>query len=542
MRTRKENGSYYTPEIIADFIIKRVFDNKHYFLPRDISVLESSVGDGIFVRSLLSSPKVKTKKLTLEVVEREGKELKKALVIADGLKSKQTKIISHHRDYLEFEKTNKNKYDLIIGNPPYIKKNHLSKKQLSLCENIHKRAKLSDKKIKNIWTAFLIGAVESLNENGVISLVLPAELLQVSYTKELRNYLRNTLNKIEIFAFNELVFEGIEQDVIIIIGTKSSKNKGVSFFQANKLVDLKKPDLIPGNTNIDRETLDKWTNYILSEKELSFLDSLKKKLKEVRDYSKVQVGIVTAVNNFFIINEDIVKNFKLNSNCTPILQKSSFVPVALTIRKNDFFSLKKRGKPVFLLSLPDKPEDFLSKNVKKYIKSGVDEGIHKGYKCSIRNHWYHVPSVWPPEGVFIKRSNIFPRIMTNEAKVNVTDAFYRISMKDGYNIKSLAFSFCNSLSLIFAELEGRFYGGGVLELIPNEFKSIPIPYSDVKEKDFEYLDRMLRKKEPIDTILDYTDRVILKKTLKLANKDIKNIRKIYSKLVNRRMKVSLNKN
>jgi adenine-specific DNA-methyltransferase len=539
MRTQKQNGSYYTPEIIADFIIKRVFDNNHYSLPQDISVLESSVGDGVFIRSLLNSPNVKTKKLTLEMVERENKELEKTLLVANKLKSKRVKVISHHRDYLEFEKTNQNKYDLIIGNPPYIRKNHLSKKQLKLCEGIHKRAKLSDKKIKNIWTAFLIGAVESLNENGIISLVLPAELLQVSYTKELRNYLRNTLNKIEIFAFNELVFEGIEQDVIIIIGTKSPKNKGVSFFQADKLVDLKKPDLIPGNTNIDRETLDKWTNYILSEKELSFLDGLKKKLKEVRDYSKVQVGIVTAVNNFFIINEDTVKKYKLSADCKPILQKSSFVPVALTISNYDFLSLKKKGKPASLLSLPDKSEGFLSTNVKKYIRTGVDKGIDKGYKCSIRNNWYHVPSVWSSEGVFIKRSNIFPRIMVNEAGVAVTDAFYRISMKDGYDIKSFAFSFCNSLSLIFTELEGRFYGGGVLELIPNEFKNIPIPYSNISQKDFKRLDKMLRKNHSVDTILKYTDKIILKENLKLSDQQIRYIGNIYRKLVNRRLKVPI---
>ncbi|MFA5934554.1 MAG: N-6 DNA methylase [Candidatus Paceibacterota bacterium] len=538
MINQKKNGSYYTPEIISNFIVKRIFNTKHYSLPNEIKILEPSVGDGIFVSSLIKNNK-NNKKITLEIVEREESELKKSIIIPSNFKDKDTKIIPHLIDYLEFEKNNSQKYDLVIGNPPYIKKNHLTKKQLDLCEKIHAKANLSNKKIKNVWTAFLIGSVESLNDNGIVSFVLPAELLQVSYAKEIRDYLRKKLNKIEIFAFNELVFDGIEQDVIIIIGTKSSKNKEVSFFQANRLDDLKKPDLIPGNTNIDRDTLDKWTNYILSQKELSFLDKFKKDLLAIKDYSKVQVGIVTAANDFFIINKTTADKFNIKKYCKPILQKSSFIPTSLIITRTDFSFLKERDKPVFLLSLEDKSENYFPKKIKKYIKLGENNGVNNGYKCKIRNNWFHVSSIWPSEGFFIKRSNFFPRIVVNDAKVNVTDAFYRIMMKDGYDIKNLSFCFLNTLSLIFTELEGRYYGGGVLELIPNEFKNIPVPYIKINQSDFNKLDTMLRNKESKEDILNFTDNVILKKNLKLSKKDIVSIKNIYQKLVNRRLKVDI---
>ena len=539
MTRKKENGSYYTPDIIADFIVKRVFDKRHYTLPDKLQVLEPSVGDGVFVKALLDSKSTKGREITLELIERESEELKKAISVANNFKTKSVKLTSHLGDYLEFEKSSNKKYDLIVGNPPYIKKNHLSKRQLELCEKIHKKVNLSNKKIKNIWTAFLIGAVESLNESGIICFVLPAELLQVSYAKELRDHLRKVLNKIEIFAFNELVFEGVEQDVIIVIGSKSSKQKGVSFFQANKLVDLKKPELIPGNTNIDRDTLDKWTNYILSEEELFFLDTFKRDLKAVKDYSNVQVGIVTAVNDFFIIKKSEAIRLKLTPYCKPILQKSSFMPAALTVNPSDFESLKNKDKPVFVLSFPDRSEVSLPKVVRDYLKFGERKGINKGYKCELRNNWFHVPSIWFSEGVFIKRSNLLPRIMVNQAKLNVTDAFYRISMKNDYEIDCLAFSFFNTLSLIFTELEGRFYGGGVLELIPSEFKNIPVPYFKVKQKDFERLDKMLRSKESVNNILNYTDNLILRDNLKLSKHKITKIKGIYKKLVNRRLKVDI---
>lgn len=539
MINQKENGSYYTPEIMSDFIVKRIFDTKFYKLPKKISVLEPSVGDGIFVQSLLNNSISKNTDAALDIVERDSEELEKAKSLFKNSKNKKIKLESHLQDFLDFQKANKKKYDLVIGNPPYIKKNHLTKKQLELCEKIHQKAGLSDKKIKNIWTAFLISGVESLTENGIISFVLPAELLQVSYAKELRDYLRKTLHKIEVFAFNELVFDGIEQDVIIIIGTKSSKQKGVSFFQANKLTDLKEPHLIPGNTNIDRDTLDKWTNYILSEEELNFLDVFKQDIKAVKDYAKVQVGIVTAANNFFIIDKKVVDKYELKPYTKKILQKSSLIPQSLSVTLNDFSVLENKGKPVFLLALPDESDDSLSNKVKEYIKAGESNNVHQGYKCLIRNNWFHVSSVWASEGLFIKRSNLFPRILTNDAGIMVTDAFYRISMNDGLDIKSLAFCFFNSLTFIFTELEGRYYGGGVLELVPNEFKNISVPYFKIKAKDVEKLDQMLRSRKPLGEILKYTNQIVLKEKLKLSDREIREINKIYSKLVNRRLKVSI---
>ena len=255
------------------------------------------------------------------------------------------------------------------------------------------------------------------------------------------------------------------------------------------------------------------------------------------DYSNVQVGIVTAANDFFIIDKATADKFSIAKYCKPILQKSSFVPASLSITQDDFKALKTRNKPVLLLALEDKSINSFPKAVKAYIKKGEDAKINQGYKCVIRNNWFYVPSIWASEGLFIKRSNLFPRVVVNEAKLNVTDAFYRISMKDGYDVRSLAFSFLNTLSLIFTELEGRFYGGGVLELIPSEFKGIPVPYVKVKTSDFAKLDSMLRNKESIDSILNFTDGVILRDHLKLSKKDILKINTIYRKLVDRRLKV-----
>jgi adenine-specific DNA-methyltransferase len=155
-----------------------------------------------------------------------------------------------------------------------------------------------------------------------------------------------------------------------------------------------------------------------------------------------------------------------------------------------------------------------------------------------RENWYAVPSVWRSEAFFTKRSNIFPRIIKNDANAYVTDAFYRIRMKEGVDLQSFALSFHNTLTFIYAELGGRFYGGGVLELTPNEFKDLPVP--DVLEKIDRHglvlLDEMMRKGRPTEEILDLTDDIVLKRACGLSQRNIIMLRKIYLKLLRRRLK------
>ncbi|ECC1758319.1 SAM-dependent DNA methyltransferase, partial [Salmonella enterica subsp. arizonae] len=110
--------------------------------------------------------------------------------------------------------------------------------------------------------------------------------------------------------------------------------------------------------------------------------------------------------------------------------------------------------------------------------------LHKRYKCQRRKNWYVVPKVPPGEGFFFKRCNEYPKLHKNNFEILTTDAAYNLVVNEGYNIESLIYSFYNPLTLCFAELYGRYYGGGVLELVPNEFRRLPIPYKEISSQLF----------------------------------------------------------
>ncbi|HRG18427.1 MAG TPA: N-6 DNA methylase [Flavobacterium lutivivi] len=546
-KSKKETGSYYTPKILSDFLISHIFT--HYIHTHRISILEPSCGDGQFVDSLFNYLDLdQYQSINMTVCDIDKIELKKTVSLIP--KKKEIKIQSIHDDFLNFFEKNEKKYSLIIGNPPYIRKKYMDETQILKCEKVHEEIKKysplikSKGKINNIWTAFVESAIMRLEDAGIICFVIPAEIMHVNYTKELRRLIQNEFDRVEIFAFNELIFEGIQQDVVALIGVKGISNKeehGVSFYQVDYLEDLKEPRFTELHSNIHRLALDKWTNYILSDEDLNFIEQLKNQFHPIKKYcDKAQVGIVSAANDYFILRKSEIEQNKLNQIkkiIKPILPKGSVLKDSLDFKKSDYKILLNSNEKVSFIQFPNSPKKKLSQIEIDYINEGEKERendsgeLHKRYKMTKRENWYHVPSVWLSEGFYIKRSHIFPKIVVNSANSLVTDSFYRLETNENSNIRNLAFSFYNTLTFVLAELEGRFYGGGVLELTPNEFKNLSIPYSDaITDEQFENLDTMLRNNIPINEILDYTDRILLN------NIDNNRLRNMWNKLVNRRIK------
>ena len=71
----------------------------------------------------------------------------------------------------------------------------------------------------------------------------------------------------------------------------------------------------------------------------------------------------------------------------------------------------------------------------------------------------------------LKRSHDTPRLILNRVGAYTTDTAYRIRTRDIAG-ERLVGCFLNPMTALSAELEGRHYGGGVLELIPSEIERL----------------------------------------------------------------------
>lgn len=520
---KKNTGSYYTPSYLASFISKRVLT--HFESRTRMSILEPSVGDGAFISELEKEKKVNINLTALDINE---VELKTA---SEKWNKKTASFVK--TDFLEYSATKQ--YTAVIGNPPYVKKNILTSKQIGLSKEIHSNENLTEASVKNIWTTFLVKANTLLAKNGILAFVLPSELLQVKFAEEIREYLKKEFERIEIFTFNDLMFECKGQDTIVLFAYKKAEQKGEFFTNISSKESLEQNSFVLKNNNLLVKSKVKWTHHFLTSDELTFIDNLKKELKTVNDYSDSKPGIVTAANKFFIIDKETEKQYNLSKYTIPIIQKGLFVNGSVIFNDEDIQKLEENKRPTKLLQLND--NDKISKNLREYLDIGELEEIPDRYKCRIRKNWYVIPNISEkPDAFFFKRSHLYPKLLKNNSNAFVTDSAYKIKMKNGYDLNSFIYSFYNTLTLLLSEIEGRYYGGGVLELTPSEFKKLSIPYTKIDNIQFDNFTDRFENKNNIEHLLAQNDFNILNPILGLSKKDIEKLTAIRNKLTKKRMR------
>lgn len=525
----KEFGVFYTPQFLIDFIIDKI--STKFVREKSISVLEPSAGDGRFIDSLMKKRSQSSINASLVEINKESAEYLNERFIT----KKNIKIINS--DFLYYE--NEHKFDIIIGNPPYISKKHLAKEQIEKCREILTTASIPTLADKNIWTSFIIRCTKMLENNGVMALVLPFDLLQVKFGSYIQSYLTSNFSRIEIYTSNKLAFDKAEQDTIILFAYKKSKDKGlfINDLTFNKN-ERNKINLIYHSKDECRELISqdsniKWSSLSLSDSELIFLTKISSNLKSVGNYVTSRPGIVTAANNFFIVSQKKIEEYSLHKYARPIIQKSQFFQNKIIFNSNDFKNLSKLDKPCFFIDLSNYVKDSCER-VEEYLKLGEFLNIHQRYKCQRRKDWFVVPKVLPGEGFFFKRCSEYPKIHKNAYEILTTDAAYNLTANKNYDIDSLIYSFYNPLTLCFAELYGRYYGGGVLELVPNEFRKLPIPYRETSMEEFLTFSEKFKHKVNIDEILLSSGRNLLSDLV--DENEFKKILSIYKKLISRRLK------
>ena len=521
----KLRGGFYTPELIANFLTKWGMMGM-----QQPKILEPSCGDGAFLHALKN---FEGKYQSIKAIELDKEEAQKA----KSIQLPKTKVIN--REFHQYCNYTNDKFDIVLGNPPYIRYQYFDEQQRNEAIQIYNRVRLKYSKLSNAWVSFVVGASLLLKKKGKLGFVIPAELLQVSYAKPLRQFLASFYNSIVIVSFKKLVFPSIQQEVVLLMcekdGSKEHKINHIEVKDAYELADLDLDDLHKEDKQIDI-TSNKWTYYFLSQKEINFLDTVKEKygLKTIGDYADVEVGITTGANSFFTVEQKVVDSYKLAPFTRPMVGRS--VQVSGTVFTNqDLKNNLLSGAKANLLVFPKNGELKKYKGALKYIQYGENQDIHKGYKCRIRDVWYVVPSLWIPDGLFIRRNNRFPRLIVNQAEAYTTDTMHRVRLKNDTNIHALSASFYNSLSFAFAEICGRSYGGGVLELMPNEVQKILIPYQKDNEQYLEKIDNFLRKNKDTTELLEFTNQLFLKEQLGFSQSDIDLVNGIWEKLSSRRL-------
>lgn len=277
----------------------------------------------------------------------------------------------------------------------------------------------------------------------------------------------------------------------------------------------------------------KWTGLFLSERAYTALDQAQQIacMIPLGNLAEVDVGIVTGCNKFFLLSEQTCNELSLFPFTTPVIGRTSALK-SLFFDEQSFINYRAK-EPSFLLSLANVPTDRFSDNLMKYLLNGESAKAHSGYKCRTRKRWFDVPSIYVPDGFLYRQIHKYPLMVVNNARVTCTDTIHRVRFKDGVIPELLAASCFNSLTLAWAEVCGRSYGGGVLELEPREAEQLPVPYNAAIHIDIEKLDTLLCQGRDIEA-LDYVDKIVLADFAGFDQITIRDIRSAWIELRERR--------
>lgn len=522
----KLRGGFYTPEPIAEFILRWGINGS-----KDFDILEPSCGDGVFLEQLKN---LKSKYNSITAIEFDEIEAKKA----DKIELENKQVIND--DFHTYCNNTEKRFDLIIGNPPYIRFQFFDRNQQAEAGDIFIRAGLKYSKLTNAWVSFVVGSSLLLKDKGgKIGFVLPAEILQVSFALQLRKFLAHFYNKINIISFEKLVFPDIQQEVVLLLCEKNETQEHniehIELKDASELKTLDTARLKSPQKKIDFKS-NKWTFYFLDQEEIDFLENIAKKrnIATLGKYAKVEVGITTGANDYFTVPLTTVEEYSLQDYAKPMVGRSVQVN-SVIFTKDDWEKNKFSKAKAHLLAFPDRQNLDQNNGAVKYIAHGESLNINKGYKTGIRNDWFVVPSLKISDALFIRRNNLYPRLIINEAEAYTTDTMHRVFVKPDTDIKALTASYYNSLSLAFTEVSGRSHGGGVLELMPNEAEKILLPYHKDNAALLLQIDELIRDKTDIEEVLKITNEVILKQHYGLTQKEIDLAHSIWKKLSKRRL-------
>ena len=190
---KKKNGIYFTPSTI----IKKNIDALNPYFSKIKTVLEPSCGSCEFINYIDANAS------NIEMTGIENNE-----IIYDEIKKikfkNPTQIIN--TDFLEWSTTQK--YDLIIGNPPYfvMKKDDVSTEYYDYFDGR-----------PNIFTLFIVKSLHMLNPNGILSFILPKSFTNCLYYDKLRKYIADKYSILELIDCSDDSFIETKQETILFI-------------------------------------------------------------------------------------------------------------------------------------------------------------------------------------------------------------------------------------------------------------------------------------------------------------------------------------
>lgn len=263
-----------------------------------------------------------------------------------------------NEDYLEYDKNNEMKYDLIIGNPPYFV---ISKKDIDI-----KYDTIYDGR-PNIYLIFIMNSLLKLNKNGILLFILPKSFCNCLWYNKLRVIINNNYKIVNIVECYDDKYIDTEQDTIILMLQNCKSNNSEFIYKKNEIILFNTKDNINNIKKLYKKskTLDE-LNFEVSIGKLDWTTNINKS-KLTTDNNKSRV-----IYDSDIVNKKLcITEFKNPQKKNYIDKKGENTPIIIVNRGYG------NGKYKFKYCIVNIDKEYVLENhiIKIEYKNKIDKEI-----------------------------------------------------------------------------------------------------------------------------------------------------------------------
>jgi len=394
--------------------------------------------------------------------------------------------------------------DVVVTNPPYTRQEEMEYKdqirEEALTYSDGSKVPLDAR--AGIYAYFFTHGAKFLKNHGMMGQITSDTWLDVGFGEDLKRFFLDHFKIHAIIWYDVRAFEKALVGTCITILEREDESKEdrddniVKFVRIKKAmptekivktIETSKEDFEDEHIGIavkkqkELEAKHKW-GIFLRAPTIYFKILNNKKVTKLGKIASIRRGITSGANDFFYLDKDKIRLWSLEKEyLKPIVVSPKEMKIEVSPRDISQWVLVVR-----------KSKEELSKenaNVLKYVQWGEETentikggkkggslviGFHNLSTVKSRKLWYDIGEREPAP--ILRSRRIWERCvyLLNTTNALANDSLYEIRPKNDEDTNILAGILNSSITALISELEGRFYGGGVLELEVYETKAMTV--------------------------------------------------------------------
>lgn len=515
IKNNKEKGTVYTPEPICSYMIENTVTPEQIIENPYIKIVDPSCGTGNILICCFNFLRILYKENLKLINEKNGLNLKiqsieehilthnlygfdiddiaiKILVI-DLYDLSQGSILNNvfNKDFLLYK--NEHKYDIFVGNPPYVGKKSIDKVYSSSLKIRYKEV-YRDK--GDLSYCFFKKALEDLNKDGKLTFITSRYFLESPSGEDLRKVLKElcTIDKIvDFYGIRPFKNVGIDP-VIMFISNYQRENTQIEVIKPLNIKGKNKKEFfnsvfLKNGSEFNRFLLSKnllnnkgWI--LRDEKQRTIINKIEQRsFTHLSNICNSYQGIITGCDKAFVVNSIIAQSQKIEENIIKPWIKSSYIGKNSVLREDSY---------IIYSDLINNPEEYqyaityIGNQKEKLLKRReCERGIRKWYELQ----WGRDQAIFEGEKIVFPFKASSNRFSYDRGSYFSADV-YALILKENvpFSYEFLLYLLNSKIYEFYFKSFAKKLGEDAYEYYPNNLMKLCIPIMiDFKDKDEHYL-------------------------------------------------------